>query len=342
MKGDIGLMRNLLRKLVVLMAALGMLTLLTGQALAAGQFIHHASQLRVSLGALATIVVPGTAANGTGATLTGDGSIAGYNVTLQESVFTTQELTIGTSLLTGVALISNLQLTATNRAVAFSGSFGASSSVPNPQAGNLTSPSSTPSSGYICPSGCLGNYSQAYNGSFLVFIINTPLPFPLDVIGAGGTAAIPLGQASIFGTGGPMVTGKVRITNITTNLISIPGRGETGVTGIGVTLNPAGTEIIRTFTTLDGFITSNPSGVLKTQASVTLGGSGSITASGDGGLITLVSPLRINTGPLGVGNIPGAFYQRLRFVQVPEPGTAMLLIAGSAGLIFIGRKRMKS
>jgi hypothetical protein len=110
-------------------------------------------------------------------------------------------------------------------------------------------------------------------------------------------------------------------------------------TGVGVTLAPSGTENVRTFTTALGFRSTMATAPLSTQASVTLGGTNVLASASFGGMVTLVSPLRINTGALGVGNLPGAFTKK--FVFVPEPGTALLLVSGAAGLIFIGRKRMK-
>jgi hypothetical protein len=312
-----------------------MVTMLAAGTANAGAFVNPESALTVNLGALPTITVGGTYKNGGTATINADGSAAGFNAAIGADIFTTAGLTVGTSMLTGVALISQLTLTANNGAGAFTGSFSA----PNPFGGNLTGAAATPYSGTLCPSGCLGSSAQGYGGVFVVTILGSPLPFALSVIGVGGTAALPVGQAAIIATGGPFITGKARITNITTNVISIPSRG-TGVTGVGVTLEPAGTENVKTFTTLGGFVTSNPTGVLETQATVTLAGTNQMTAGANAGNLTVVSPLRIQTGPLGVGNIPGAFTQS--FKAVPEPGTALLLISGAAGLIFIGRKRMKS
>ena len=72
---------------------------------------------------------------------------------------------------------------------------------------------------------------------------------------------------------------------------------------------------------------------------MTFTGTNSIDASGVGS-VTLISPTKINTGALGLGNLPGVW--RASFKFVPEPGTVLLLVSGAAGLAFIGRKRMKS
>jgi hypothetical protein len=40
-----------------------------------------------------------------------------------------------------------------------------------------------------------------------------------------------------------------------------------------------------------------------------------------------------------VGNIPGSYSQTFAFV--PEPGTLLLLVSGAAGLVLIGRRRVR-
>ena len=89
---------------------------------------------------------------------------------------------------------------------------------------------------------------------------------------------------------------------------------------------------------MGGFLTSNTTGQLSTVATVTIAGSNNVTGTGVG-QVTLVSPLRIDTGPLNVGNIPGIVSQT--FVFVPEPGTLLLLASGAAGLVMIGRRRSR-
>jgi len=321
----------MLRKLVAPIAAAAMLCMLAGTA-SAGIFLPVPSTLRVNLGALPTISIHGNYTGNPGtATLSNNGSF--HDLSDTASIWNETGVSAGTSLLTGVALITNLTLTAANASGALTASFSSA----NPWGGNQTSPTSTSLSGTLCPNGCLGG-TETLTGQFIVRILGTPLPFPLSVVGIGGVAALPVGQAAILATGGPFITGKARITNITTNVISLPTRG-TGVTGIGVTLEPSGPEEVKTFTTGNGFITSNPGNPLSTQATVTLAGTNQLSSSSADGQVTLISPLRVNTGPLGVGNIPGKFSKT--FVFVPEPGTVLLLVSGAAGLIFIGRKRMK-
>jgi hypothetical protein len=296
----------------------------------ASVFIATESQMQVQLAALPTIQVQGS---WTGLATVSNGAGTGHDVAVPAGIFTTAGNSAGTSLLTGVALITNLTLTADNLAGTFTSAFNAL----NPVGGSQTP--TTPSSVSLCPSGCLGG-TQGFTGQFVLGILGVAqVPFPLNVVGVGGQTNLPLGQGVIVATGGPFITGKMKITGVTTNVISMPGRG--GVTGVGVLLAPAATEEVKTFTTNGGFITSNPGGNLETLASVVVGGDSDLTSASAGGTVTLISPLRVNTGPLGVNNIPGVVTERLVFAAVPEPGTVLLLVSGAAGLVLIGRSRMR-
>jgi hypothetical protein len=325
----------MLKKLAVLFATVGLLSSLALSA-SAGVFLPQQSTLEVNLGALPTVTVTGKYQYGGWATLSNNGGA--HDLTDLKSIWKDAGVSVGTSLLTGVALITRLTLTETNQ----SGAFTASFSTPNPVGGNLsgTDPNKTTFSNTLCPGGCLGGV-ESFNGQFIVGIVGTPLPFPLSVVGVGGQASLPVGQAAIVATGAPFVTGKVKITNITTNVISLSLRnGGAGAIGLGVTLNPAPTENAKTFTTGLGFVTDHPGATnLETRATVTLEGDNNLASASGTGQVTLISPLRIQTGPLGVGNIPGKFSKTFAFV--PEPGTVLLLVSGAAGLVFIGRKRMK-
>ncbi len=106
----------------------------------------------------------------------------------------------------------------------------------------------------------------------------------------------------------------------------------------GVTLNPAATEEVRTFTTLGGFGWSSPAAPIETRATVTLKGENDFTTSGAGDRIVLISPVRIRTDPLGLCNFPSFFSQEL---YVPEPGLAISSIAGIVALVIMGRGRAK-
>ena len=188
-------------------------------------------------------------------------------------------------------------------------------------------------------SACLGGRDFTLNGTIVIAVAGGAfLPFPLDAVGRGGTGSVSLGGATLSAIGGPWITGKARVTGLNTNVLFVPGRG--GQVGVAVTLGLATTETATNVTTMGGLastVTGTPA--LLTEATVTFTGTNSITASGAGS-VTLISPTKITTGALGLGNLPGVW--RASFKFVPEPGTVLLLVSGAAGLAFIGRKRMKS
>lgn len=321
----------MLRKLLGLVAAVGMLSAVSSTA-SAGIFLPLDSTLKFNLGGLPTITVNGSYQYGGWATLTNNVG-GGHDLSDTASIWVTAANSVGTSLLTGVALLDRLTLTATNQSGAFTAAFSAA----NPLGGLQVPPLSTPNSGTLCPTGCLGG-TEGINGQIVLGIGATLNPaFPLTgLAGIGGSGS--LGFGGIVATFAPFITGKARITGITTNLLEV-ARGGGVVQGVGVTLAPAGTETVRTFTTANGWRSTMATAPISTQMTVTLGGTNVLASASNGGMVTLISPVRINTGALGVGNIPAVLTKK--FVFVPEPGTVMLLVSGAAGLIFIGRKRMK-
>ncbi len=319
----------MLRRVLVLLAAFGLILGSASTAMA-GAFAAPDSEMTLKLGGLPGISVPGTYQNGGYATLTDNGG--SHDLTVGAGIFTTVGNSPGTSLFTGVALITDLLLTASNGAGTFTPSFSAVNSV----AGNLTTSNQTVYSGTICPTGCLGG-TASVTGQTVVKISGLELAFDNSVVGVGGTGTIMVGPATIAATAGPWVTGKIRITNVTSNVVQLPNRSPV-VTGLAFTLAPTSQEEVKTFTTGGGFITTNPTGQLETVASVTISGANTLASASNAGQVTLVSPLRIDTGPLGVGNIPGQYSQT--FVFAPEPGTLLLLASGAAGLVLIGRRRI--
>ena len=324
----------MLRKLVVgLAVSIGALGLVVGTA-SASIFMAPQSTLRTSLGSLPEWYVAGTYAGN--ATLTNNGVL--HDLSDTASIWVTSGLQVGTAFLTGVNLLDEMTLTVTNNA----GSFTASFSAPNSVGGNLTvsDPNKTPFSGTICPTGCLGG-TETMNGQFVLQALGNALPFALTMAGIGGTGVLPLGTAAIVATGGPFVTGKIRMTGITTNVIQVSGTAGPR-TGPGFVLGRTHSETVKTFTVGGGWLSTNPSNAIKTLATVTISGTNNLASASQSGTVTLVSPLRIQTGPLNVGTLPGIIRKKFVFGDVPEPGTMLLLVSGAAGLIFIGRKRMKS
>jgi hypothetical protein len=277
------------------------------------------------------LTVVGTYQNGGYVTLSNNGG--SHDLAQGDDIWKTTGLAAGTSLFTGVALITDLVVTAANNAATVTPAFSAANSL----AGNLTNSDQTIYSGTICPTGCLGG-TATVDGQTVVKVAGAPFPFPNTILGIGGTATIMIGTATIAATGAPFVTGKVRITNVTTNVISLPNRSG-APTGVGIILEPTSQELVKTFTTMGGFRSTNPSGQLETRATVTLSGTNQLASASGAGQVTLVAPLRIDTGPLQVGNIPGKV--RATYVFVPEPGTLLLLASGAAGLVLMGRRRIR-
>ena len=322
----------MLRRVLVLLAVFGLI-LGTASSAVAGVFEAGSSEFSVKLGGLAPITIQGSYIGGGTATLTDNGS--SHDLADTAGIWSTVGNSPGTSLFTGVALITDLILTAGNG----NGSFTPAFSVANSVAGGATIPNSlqTVYSGTICPTGCLGG-TETVTGQTVVVIAGLQVPFSNDIIGVGGTDTIMIGTATIAVTGGPFVTGKVKITNITSNIVQLPNRSPVE-TGAAFLLGATSMEVVKTFTTMGGFITSNPGGQLETVASVTISGTNNLASASAAGTVTLVSPLRIDTGPLQVGNIPGSVTKT--FVFVPEPGTLLLLASGAAGLVLIGRRRSR-
>jgi hypothetical protein len=324
----------MLRKLLSTIAVAGMLTGVLAGSASAGLFSPVDSRLTIALGALEPMVVFGTYANPGWATLSNNNGA--HDLTDSSSVWVTTNMTVGTSLLTGVAFITNLTLTMYNGA----GTFTRSWSSPNQVGGNATF---SASSATLCPlvGTCLGGNNEELNGFIIVGLAGGGIPvalnqLPVAAFGVGGKMNINIGAGIIALTNGPFLTGKAVITGLTTNLIQLPGRADGPQQGVGVTLRPNATEEVRTFTTGLGFITSNPDGILEVLATVVVSGSNTVSSASQSGMVTLVSPMRVDTGAL-VGIIPAVIIKKFTFI--PEPATALLLVSGAAGLVFIGHRR---
>jgi hypothetical protein len=161
---------------------------------------------------------------------------------------------------------------------------------------------------------------------------------PAGVLGGGGTTTTPIGQAQLSLTGAPWITGGARITNITTNVISIPARPATGV---AITLQPAASETVKTFTTFGGFVSTNPSGNIETRATVTVWGGNDLHRTPSGvvtGGLQLIAPARISASPV-FGNLPVVARMRLNFV--PEPGMGIGLGSAAILLALLGWRRSR-
>ncbi|MDP6582809.1 MAG: PEP-CTERM sorting domain-containing protein [Vicinamibacterales bacterium] len=291
----------------------------------AGTFDAANSTLTFQLGGLPKLTItavggPGGNPGASTVTLTDDGS-GGHVLSDGSSVWTTIDFSPGTSFFTGVPLISDLRVTMDNNA----GGFISGLAFANPVGPGTIGPG-------------LGGLEQI-SGSAVVSAISGLVmqPVPLTRLGFGGQFQTSLpGSLPITVTGAPFHTGWATITSISTNIITIPDRG--GVQGNAFTLMPTPNEDTNTVSTGMGVVETGGGAAVSTTM-VTIHGTNSLLSGSKAGQVTLVSPFRVITPPTLAGKIPGQMIKK--FVFVPEPGALVLLLAGAAGLVAVGRKRMR-
>jgi len=313
-----------MRKLFCMLVASGLLFAFAAP-VHAGTFDPANSTLTFQLGALPKLTVnatngPGGNPGASGVSLTDDGS-GGHVLTDPASVWSTIDFSPGTAFFTGVPLISDLRVTMTNAA----GGFIEGVTIMN----NPVGP------GAIGPG--LGGLERI-NGQVIVSALGGVVmsPIPLTKIGVGGTIMAAIASVPVTATAAPFNTAWVTITDITTNVISIPGRG--GVTGNAFTLMPTPGEDTNTLSTGGGVVETGGGAPVEAM-SVTIHGTNNLLSGSKAGQVTLISPVRVNTNAIA-GKIPAQVIKK--FVFVPEPGALVLLVAGAAGLVAIGRKKMRS
>jgi hypothetical protein len=167
--------------------------------------------------------------------------------------------------------------------------------------------------------------------------------------GTGSTSGIFGGQMGIPGsaivclftstcTGGAIVvpftvngTKGVGLGGSPTPHVTVGAAIAISVTGAGWTVNAAGAQS----GPIDGpFTTQFQTGFAHGPAS-----GGLSSAANNSGVISLVTPVQVNTNIGPSGSLP--VFGRLTLHFVPEPGTLLLIGSGIAGLAMLGRKRMR-
>ena len=296
----------MIRRWIGIVTALGLAMTIAGNA-GAGIFDPANSYLANKLGAIPLIVFgasPGTEAL---IVLTDDGG-GGHRIVSEGSVFQTSNYIVNSAAFTGFPQLTGLKLSLHSG----SGDFADGFSVPN-----SVGPGSI--AGFGGWAGSTGSTVLEAGGFFFTI--------PVGVFGAGGTVTVaPVLNNTIVVSGAAFGTGMVTITGVSTNLLFVPGRG---VTGVAFTLNLTTVELVSA-------IEITVAGVVQEANTVKVSGTNALNSASQPGMVTMVSPYRLNTGNLS-GRGAGAVYNKIVFV--PEPGTMLLLISGAAGLIVIGRKR---
>ena len=249
--------------------------------------------------------------------LSDDGS-GGHQLALQSNVFSTLNYGFGTSLFTGVPIVTNIIVSVAN------------------DAGTFTSGHTHV--GYIGGNQVVGPVlggDAPLNGQLFLWVLGIPVRvFDMQHFGQYYKFSPTIIITPIWtATGSPWVTGAVPITSVTTNIISV-----SGVTGVALTLDPPPGAPVRTVSTGGGFVSTGGGPPAKVHTVTVSGSNGLISASGSG-RVTMVSPARINTSPALLGRIPARADMTLRFV--PEPGTLLVLVTGAAALARIGRRRTR-
>ena len=306
-------MRRLLAVFTVAVMALA----ITGVA-QAGYFVGAESLQSVSLGSINN---PGYPAAGGGSVTLVDNGLGGHDVQIDASVWATVNYSFGTSLYTGVPNMDDFRLTVANQPLTATSGFTAVNML------DMAQPTIGPG---------LGGISGLLDGKLALVLFGVRVvTFPLTNVGgaAGGTFKTDVIGIPFTVTYMPWFTDPVAVTGITTNIVS--WEGETGA-GIEMRLTPA--QHGKVFSVEGGWVSTN-GGLPVEKHTVTLSGPNNLLSASTAGSLTIVSPIRINTGPSVAGRVPGAAW--LDFVFVPEPGTMLLLVAGAAGLIVIGRRRAR-
>jgi hypothetical protein len=309
------MMRSLLNVLVIMVLALALPV--TAQA---STFVPADSTISISLGGINAGAVPALPGSEGMVTLSDDGS--GHAIAVASSVWSTINFGAGTSLYTGIPLISNIKVTVVNNAAPSPSGFTSGFTHVN----------------YVGDKSVVGPYlggEMALSGEMILSILKGVfmVTFDLALVGgpAGGVQSPTALGIPIRVTNAPWVTGAVPVTGITTNVVSWNGE-----TGAGITLRLTPSQHANVLSTGGGYI---PGGLPMEYHTVTLHGENDLLSESRDGTVTLVSPMRVDTTAAISGRVPGAFWMDLTFV--PEPGTLLLLVTGAIGLAVVGHRRLR-
>jgi hypothetical protein len=333
-------MRTTKRTVLHLLISVGLVLGLAGQVQAA-TFEPSGSVLSLRLGGLPQtefLALPGTESLVTSGN---QPELAGHRVWASNTVWSTINFGPGTSLFTGVPSISNLKITVVNEQVHLEDGFTSTATGLGTHFGGASSVGPT-----------FGGIASV-NGTVILKILGgLSQGVPLDVVGQplGSAITTTVGPLSIFASGHPWQTSSVQVSQVTSNIITLPGRAPcaptcvtpitaTAVQGVAFTLNVdvAGGETQMTRSTGGSFVSILGGDPLEGHT-VSITGSNALVSGSQAGTVTVVAPLWIDAGA-ALGNLPGALTMGFEFV--PEPGTLLLLASGAIGLAVIGRRRMR-